>query len=95
MSSAGLRFTLKVDGIQEMSTAVVSFSLHQKYSIPFTLEVDIASGLFDLTAEDFLEKNAVLTVWQGETPQRYVSGIVTSVQAGRNNGWQMRYWLSI
>ncbi|EDW4474300.1 type VI secretion system tip protein VgrG, partial [Salmonella enterica subsp. salamae] len=28
-----------------MATAVVSFSLHQKYSIPFTLEVDIASGL--------------------------------------------------
>ncbi|ASG89129.1 hypothetical protein [Salmonella enterica] len=50
MSSAGLRFTLKVDGIQEMSTAVVSFSLHQKYSIPFALEVDIASGLFDLAA---------------------------------------------
>lgn len=41
MSPAGLRFTLKVDGIQEMSTAVVSFSLHQKYSIPFTLEVDM------------------------------------------------------
>ncbi|ELA4569060.1 type VI secretion system tip protein VgrG, partial [Salmonella enterica] len=95
MSAEGLRFTLKVDGIQEMSTAVVSFSLHQKYSIPFTLEVDIASGLFDLAAEDFLEKNAVLTVWQGDTPQRYVSGIVTSVQPGENNGWQMRYWLSI
>ncbi|EEJ5120973.1 type VI secretion system tip protein VgrG, partial [Salmonella enterica] len=95
MSAEGLRFTLKVDGIQEMSTAVVSFSLHQKYSIPFTLEVDIASGLFDLAAEDFLEKNAVLTVWQGDTPQRYVSGIVTSVQPGENNGWQMRYHLGI
>ncbi|EBL8454973.1 type VI secretion system tip protein VgrG, partial [Salmonella enterica] len=28
MSAEGLRFTLKVEGIQEMSTAVVSFSLH-------------------------------------------------------------------
>ncbi|EDV0905042.1 type VI secretion system tip protein VgrG, partial [Salmonella enterica subsp. salamae] len=84
MAWQGLRFTLKVDGIQEMSTAVVSFSLHQKYSIPFALEVGIASGLFDLAAEDFLEKNAVLTVWQGDTPQRYVSGIVTSVQLGEN-----------
>lgn len=95
MSAAGLRFTLEVDGILEMSTAVVSFSLHQKHSIPFALEVEIASGLFDLTAEDFLEKKAVLTIWQGDIPQRYVSGIVTSVQLGENNGWQMRYWLSV
>ena len=64
MSAAGLRFTLEVDGILEMSTAVGSFSLHQKHSIPFALEVEIASGLFDLTAEDFLEKKAVLTIWQ-------------------------------
>ncbi|EAO2688011.1 type VI secretion system tip protein VgrG [Salmonella enterica] len=95
MSAEGLRFTLKVDGILEMATAVVSFSLHQKHSIPFALEVEIASGLFDLTAEDFLEKKAVLTVWQGDVVQRYVSGIVTSVQLGENNGWQMRYWLSV
>ncbi len=33
--------------------------------MPFILDVDVASGLFDLTAEDFLEKKAVLTVWQG------------------------------
>ena len=95
MSSAGLRFTLKVDGIQEMATAVVSFRLVQWHSVPFSLEVDIASGLFDLTAADFLEKNAVLTVWQGETPQRYVSGSVSEVALGENNGWQMRYHLTI
>ncbi|HDC2125849.1 TPA: type VI secretion system tip protein VgrG, partial [Salmonella enterica] len=51
MSSEGLRFTLSVDGIVEMATAVVSFSLHQQHSVPFILDVDIASGLFDLTAE--------------------------------------------
>ncbi|ECH2880016.1 type VI secretion system tip protein VgrG, partial [Salmonella enterica] len=39
MSSAGLRFTLEVDGIQEMSTAVVSFRLVQRHSVPFELEV--------------------------------------------------------
>ncbi|HCL5307605.1 TPA: type VI secretion system tip protein VgrG, partial [Salmonella enterica] len=84
MSSAGLRFTLEVDGILEMSTAVVNFRLVQRHSVPFELEVGIASGLSDLTAVDFLEKKAVLTVWQGDIPQRYVSGIVTAVQLGKN-----------
>ncbi|MIG41001.1 type VI secretion system tip protein VgrG, partial [Salmonella enterica subsp. enterica] len=95
MSSEGLRFTLSVDGIVEMAMAVVGFSLHQQHSVPFILDVDIASGLFDLTAEDFPEKKAVLTVWQGDIPQRYVSGIVTEVQLGVNNGWQMRYYLTV
>ncbi|WP_240725796.1 type VI secretion system tip protein TssI/VgrG [Escherichia sp. E4694] len=78
-----------------MATAVVSFRLYQHHCTPFILNVDIASGLSDLTAEDFLEKSAVLTVWQGDIPQRYVSGIVTEVQPGENNDWQMRYSLSI
>ncbi|EMO7867081.1 type VI secretion system tip protein VgrG [Citrobacter amalonaticus] len=95
MSAAGLRFTLEVEGILEMSTAVVNFRLVQRHSVPFVLEVGIASGLFDLTAEDFLEKKAVLTIWQGDIPQRYVSGIVSEVSLGVNNGWQMRYHLSI
>ncbi|HAO0301351.1 TPA: type VI secretion system tip protein VgrG [Escherichia coli] len=95
MPSEGLRFTLSVAGIVEMATAVVSFRLYQHHCTPFLLDVDIASGLPDLTAEDFLEKNAVLTVWQGDIPQRYVSGIVTEVQLGENNDWQMRYSLSI
>ncbi|EDT6888566.1 type VI secretion system tip protein VgrG, partial [Salmonella enterica subsp. enterica] len=95
MSSAGLRFTLEVDGILEMSTAVVSFRLVQRHSVPFVLEVDIASDLQDLTATDFLEKNAVLTIWQGMEAQRYVSGIINEVALGENNHWQMRYHLTI
>lgn len=58
MSLKGLRFTLEVDGLPAMTTAVVGFNLYQEHSTPFVLEVDIASGLPDLTATDFLEKNA-------------------------------------
>ncbi|MFS3466797.1 type VI secretion system tip protein VgrG, partial [Citrobacter freundii] len=71
MSQQGLRFTLDVDGLVAMSTAVVSFTLSQNLSTPFLLCVDIASGLPDLTATDFLEKNATLTVWQGAVALRY------------------------
>ncbi|EKT8863490.1 hypothetical protein QCJ37_004386, partial [Salmonella enterica] len=95
MSSAGLRFTLEVDGILEMSTAVVSFRLVQRHSVPFELEVGIASDQPDLAATNFLEKNAVLTIWQGMEAQRYVSGIINEVMQGENNHWQMRYHLTI
>ncbi|WP_448885244.1 type VI secretion system Vgr family protein [Citrobacter telavivensis] len=95
MSLKGLRFTLNVDGLSETATAVVSFRLYQQYSGPFVLEVDIASTLPDLTAVDFLEKNALLTVWQGTVAQRYVKGFVTGVTLGEDNHWQMRYSLSI
>jgi len=95
MSLKGLRFTLEVDGLPDISTAVVGFSLYQEHSTPFILEVDIASGLPDLTATDFLENNAVLTLFQGSVPLRYVSGIINEVALGENNHWQMRYHLTI
>jgi len=95
MPLKGLRFTLNIDGLEETSTAVVGFTLQQCHSMPFALEVDIASDLPDLTAADFLEKNAVLTVWQGMEAQRYVNGIINEVTLGENNHWQMRYHLTI
>lgn len=95
MSLKGLRFTLNIDGLAETSTAVVGFSLYQHHSTPFTLAVDIASDLPDLAAADFLEKNAVLTIWQGTGAQRYVTGIISEVTLGENNHWQMRYHLTI
>ncbi|UYW73771.1 type VI secretion system tip protein VgrG [Pseudocitrobacter faecalis] len=95
MSLKGLRFTLEVDGLPEITTAVVGFSLYQRHSAPFVLEVDIASGLSDLTATSFLEKNALLTLWQGTVAQRYISGIINEVSLGENNHWQMRYHLTI
>lgn len=95
MSLKGLRFTLEVDGQQDTTLAVVGFSLYQRLSSPFVLEVDIASDLPDLTATDLLEKKAVLTVWQGTEAQRYVTGIINEVALGENNHWQMRYHLTI
>ncbi|EDT6764279.1 type VI secretion system tip protein VgrG [Salmonella enterica subsp. enterica] len=95
MSLKGLRFTLNIDGLAETSTAVVGFRLVQHYSRAFMLKVDIASDLPDLAATDFLEKNAVLTVWQGMEVQRSVSGIITAVTLSENNHWQMGYHLII
>ncbi|MER3241047.1 type VI secretion system tip protein VgrG [Salmonella enterica subsp. enterica serovar Derby] len=95
MSQNGLRFTLDVDGLTPAATAVVSFTLYQNLSTPFLLTVDIASDRSGLTAVSFLEKNATLTIWQGNTPLRYLHGIITGMETGENNHWQMNYSLTI
>ncbi|MBA3113111.1 hypothetical protein CBX57_017355 [Salmonella enterica] len=71
MSLKGLRFTPEVDGLNPKTFTVVNFQLKQRHSSPFVLDVDVASGSFSETAENLLEKNAILTVWQGDVPQRY------------------------
>lgn len=95
MSQNGLRFTLDVDGLTPAATAVVRFTLYQHLSTPFLLTVDIASDRSGLTAVSFLEKNATLTLWQGNTPLRYLHGIITGMETGKNNDWQMNYSLTI
>ncbi|TKU69051.1 contractile injection system protein, VgrG/Pvc8 family, partial [Citrobacter sp. TBCS-14] len=95
MPLEGLRFTLEVDGLAETATAVVSFTLYQSLSTPFLLRVDIASDRSGLTAVSFLEKNATLTIWQGNTPLRYLHGIITGMESGENNRWQMNYTLTL
>ncbi|MBA7731013.1 type VI secretion system tip protein VgrG [Citrobacter freundii] len=95
MSQKGLHFTLSIDGQAETALAVVDFTLYQQYSCPFVMDVNVTSTLFRLTAPDFLEKNVVLTIWQGNTPQRYICGIVTTVALGNNDSVQMHYHLGI
>lgn len=95
MDLQGLRFTLKIDGLEEKALAVVRFSLQQKYSEPFALDVDVTSQFADYAPAKFLEKKAVLTILQGKVAQRYISGVVTGVSLGKNNNWQMRYHLRI
>ncbi|ECJ5919899.1 type VI secretion system tip protein VgrG [Salmonella enterica subsp. salamae] len=95
VSLKGLRFTLEVDGLNPKTFAVVNFQLKQRHSFPFVLDVDVASDSFAETAENLLEKNAILTVWQGGVPQRYISGIVSRFGMKEYNGWQMCYHLTI
>ena len=95
MSLNGLRFTLNIDGQSATALAVVDFTLYQQYSDPFVMEVNVSSSQFNLVASDFLEKNVVLTIWQGNISQRHINGIVTTMARGNNNGWQANYHLTI
>ncbi|EBP4342228.1 type VI secretion system tip protein VgrG [Salmonella enterica] len=91
MSLQGLRFTLQVDGQEADTFAVVNFWLRQNMSAPFVLEVDVASKKFDREAKNLLEKNATLTIYQGQKELRYVKGIVASFAMKENNRLQMLY----
>lgn len=91
MSLQGLRFTLDVNGHDAGTFAVTHFCLGQNNSLPFVLDVDVASKQFNLAAQSLLEKKATLTVWQGDRALRYVTGVVSSFGMKESNRWQMLY----
>nr|HAT2260205.1 type VI secretion system tip protein VgrG [Citrobacter freundii] len=80
-----------MDGQDAGTFAVVNFWLMQNNSVPFVLDVDVASDEFDREAKNLLEKNATLTIWQGPKALRYVKGVVASFGMKENNRWQMLY----
>lgn len=95
MSLDGLRFTLSVDGQEPDTFAVVNFRLTQEFSFPFKLNINVASKSFNQSAQNLLEKNATLTIWQGVKALRYITGVVSNFGMTENNRWQMRYHFCI
>jgi type VI secretion system secreted protein VgrG len=95
MSLDGLRFTFDVDGQEPDTFAVVNFRLTQEFSFPFKLDIHVASKSFNQAAQNLLEKNATLTIWQGVKAVRYIAGVVASFGMTENNRWQMRYHFCI
>lgn len=95
MSEQGLRFTLEVEGQKSWAFSVVSFSLSRHFSSPFILDVEVASKEFDLTAQQLLEKEATLTIWQGNEKLHEVCGFVALFGMKEGNEWQQQYSLRI
>ncbi|ECG8592459.1 hypothetical protein FNI11_22555 [Salmonella enterica subsp. salamae] len=95
MPQAGTRFTVKTDGFDAQTFAVVSFHLVQSYSSLFTLDIHVISDSTDLKATDLLEQNVTLTVWQGRTPQRHITGLIADVEHGEQDGHKMNYSLRV
>ncbi|WP_407236847.1 type VI secretion system tip protein VgrG [Escherichia coli] len=94
--SAGLRFTLEVDGLPPDAFAVVSFHLNQSFSSLFSLDLSLVSQQFlSLEFAQVLDKMAYLTVWQGDDVQRRVKGVVTWFELGENDKNQMLYSMKV
>ncbi|EJH2657069.1 type VI secretion system tip protein VgrG [Salmonella enterica] len=95
MPQTGTRFTVDVDGQDAETFAVVSFHLVQSYSSLFTLDIHVASSNIRLNARDLLEQTAVLTIWQGSTPQRHIKGLTACLERGEYDGHIMYYHLRV
>ena len=56
---------------------VVSFTLNEGLSQPFTLELQLVSHDNDIDFGNLLDQPVLFTLWEGERPVRYVHGLVS------------------
>uniref|UniRef100_UPI00257D9FF6 contractile injection system protein, VgrG/Pvc8 family n=1 Tax=Achromobacter sp. UBA4530 TaxID=1945912 RepID=UPI00257D9FF6 len=87
-TQSDLRFTF---AIGDESFEVVEFTLQEGLSETFLLEVDLASGNHAIDFGAVLDRAALLTIWHGATPVRYVHGAVSSFVQGDTGFRRTRY----
>lgn len=93
--ASGLRFTLSVGKLPADAFVVVGFTLHEQFSSPFALELEVASAKPSVEFRSLLDSNATLTIWRETEVQRVLNGIVTSIEQGDAGLHQTRYRFSI
>ncbi|KWF96964.1 type VI secretion system Vgr family protein [Burkholderia cepacia] len=70
-----LRFTFTVG---DEAFEVVEFTLQEGLSDTFLLQVELASANPAIDFGEVLDRNGLLTIWQGGQPVRYVHGAISS-----------------
>lgn len=70
---------------------VVSFTLEEGLSEPFKLELELVSHHPSIDFNQVLDLAAVFTLWRGDTPVRYVHGLVSLFQQGDTGFRRTRY----
>ncbi|KVV10885.1 type VI secretion system Vgr family protein [Pseudomonas sp. TAD18] len=75
-----LRYTFEPSGGADFE--VIEFTLDESLSKPFTLALQLASFDAELDFGTLLDKTALLTIWRGDTPVRYVHGLISSLTQG-------------
>lgn len=70
---------------------VVSFTLEEGLSQPFKLELELVSHNAAIDFNRLLDLAALFTLWRGETPVRYVHGLVSLFQQGDTGFRRTRY----
>ncbi|WLG93451.1 type VI secretion system Vgr family protein [Pseudomonas sp. FP198] len=70
---------------------VVSFTLEEGLSQPFKLGLELASHNAAIDFNRVLDLAGLFTIWRGETPVRYVHGLVSSFTQGDTGFRRTRY----
>ncbi|HCF4401596.1 TPA: type VI secretion system tip protein VgrG, partial [Pseudomonas aeruginosa] len=70
---------------------VVEFRLTEGLSETFLLDVELSCANPAIDFGQVLDRPALLTIWQGGQPVRYVHGSVTSFQQGNTGFRRTRY----
>ncbi|MCI1737422.1 MAG: type VI secretion system tip protein VgrG, partial [Pseudomonas veronii] len=84
-----LRFTF--EPLKGDSFEVVSFTLNEGLSQPFKLELELASHNAAVDFNRVLDLAGLFTLWRGETPVRYVHGLVSLFTQGDTGFRRTRY----
>ena len=84
-----LRYTFEPSGGADFE--VIEFTLDEGLSKPFTLMLQLASFDAELDFGTLLDKPALLTIWRGDTPVRYVHGLISSLTQGDTGFRRTRY----
>ncbi|MDN8602182.1 type VI secretion system tip protein VgrG [Citrobacter sp. S2-9] len=92
---AGTRFTLEASGLPPDTFAVVTFHLSQSLSSLFILDVTAVSANPAIDFSSVVDEDITLTIWQGDTPQRRVKGVVTWCEQGDTGKHQTAYRMRI
>ena len=89
-SQSDLRYTFQpLVGDDEFD--VVSFTLKEELSQPFTLTLELVSFEHVINFGHLLDKPVLFTIWRGERPVRYVHGLVSSFTQGDTGFHRTRY----
>ncbi|WP_257644909.1 type VI secretion system Vgr family protein [Escherichia fergusonii] len=91
----GTRFTLEASRLPPDTFAVVTFHLSQSLSSLFTLDVTAVSHDPAIDFSAIIDEDVTLTIWQGDSPQRRVKGLVTWCEQGDTGKHQTQYRMRI
>ncbi|RJT23505.1 type VI secretion system tip protein TssI/VgrG, partial [Buttiauxella izardii] len=95
MASDGTRFIFNAGRTPAETFAVVGFTLKQSLSSLFRLDITVACNDPAIGFKQVLDEMATLTIWQGETLQRRVRGIVTFCEQGDTGKHQTLYTMTV
>ncbi|MBC8944389.1 type VI secretion system tip protein VgrG [Xenorhabdus indica] len=94
-SSGGLLFTLTAGSLPPQTFVVTDFALTEGFSQPFQLDIGLVSANPSIDFSTVLDHTATLTILQGETEQRSISGMVSSFEQGNTGLHQTTYQMTI